>query len=121
MRVVAEVVVAKAGTGRRQAYRRGNRHRRRGSIGPTAPPSLHGTTRHRRVMEVGWRAVVVRGWAAMAAAEGVEAERAVVVAASVEAATAEVAKVAVRRAAVVRDRAAMVEAVEEVEGRERGR
>ena len=118
---MAEAVAATAGMSRRQVYRRGNRHRRRGSIGPTAPPSLHGTTRHRRVMEVGWRAVVVRGWAAMAAAEGVEAERAVVVAASVEAATAEVAKVAVRRVVVVRDRVAMVEAVEEVEGQERGR
>ena len=118
---MAEVVVAKAGTGRRQAYRRGNRRRSRGSIGPTAPPSLHGTTRHRRVMEVGWRAGVVRGWAATAAAEGVEAERAMAVAASVEAATAEVAKVAVRRAAAAMDRAAMEVAVEEVEGRERGR
>ena len=72
-------------------------------------------------MEVGWRAVVVRGWEATAAAEGVEAERAVVVAALVEAATAEVAKVAVRRVVVVRDRAAMEGGVEEVEGRERGR
>ena len=70
---------------------------------------------------MGWRAVVVRGWEATAAAEGVEAERAMAVAASVEAATAEVAKVAVRRAAAAMDRVAMVEGVEEVEGRERGR